>query len=359
MELTTTVFVDMARPINLAPSYICGKKGRARIYWRGHQMDLPGKKDSPESLQAFHQIASIIAVTGKFPGTENETKKPTVRDLSDRYLKYCQNYYTGSREAVYIGYAIKELCALWSDLQADEFTPLHLRAVRTALINRGQVRRTVNKRSQQIVACYAWGVVEGLIDPSVWYRLKAIRPIPKGREGAKDNPEKRPVPDSVFKRTIEVMKPHLVRSLWVQYHTGMRSQELLKMRPQDVDMRGSIWIYTIEKHKTVQKTGIKYVAIPKAAVEILQSCMPKHYSDRWFPWSVGWQRRAVEGACKRAGVAHWHPHQLRHGLATRISERISIEAARVLLGHTDVRTTKNYAAVSPEQLLELAEKAYL
>jgi len=86
--------------------------------------------------------------------------------------------------------------------------------------------------------------------------------------------------------------------------------------------------------------------------------MPKDYSQRWFPWTVGWQRRAVMGACKRAGVPHWHPHQLRHGLATRIANKVSVDAARILLGHTDARMTRNYAQITPEGLIALIDQVY-
>ena len=39
----------------------------------------------------------------------------------------------------------------------------------------------------------------------------------------------------------------------------------------------------------------------------------------------------------------WSPNQLRHSRATIIRERYGIEAAQVVLGHSDARTTEIYA----------------
>jgi integrase len=39
----------------------------------------------------------------------------------------------------------------------------------------------------------------------------------------------------------------------------------------------------------------------------------------------------------------WHPHQLRHSVATRVRRRFGLEAAQAVLGHTELGTTQVYA----------------
>lgn len=53
--------------------------------------------------------------------------------------------------------------------------------------------------------------------------------------------------------------------------------------------------------------------------------------------------KAVATAAKKAGVPHWHPHQLRHTAATLIAREAGWEAARVFLGHRSLDTTRIYA----------------
>ena len=43
------------------------------------------------------------------------------------------------------------------------------------------------------------------------------------------------------------------------------------------------------------------------------------------------------------GERCWYPHQLRHSAATRIRQRFGIEAARTVLGHSDIDTSEIYA----------------
>lgn len=348
----------MARPLNLEPSYICGKNGRARIYWRGKQADLPGLKDSPESLQAFYAAASLIVSTGSWVDSE-QVKIDTVQALADRYHLHCLQYYKGkSREPRYIKYALDAMTSLFGAVPVADFGPVHLKAIRKNLIAKDQVRRTVNKRATQIVACFAWAVEEGLVDPAVWQRLKSVRAIPKGREGARDNAKKKPISQSQWELTIESVSPRVRVALEVQALTGMRSSELLKMRPQDVDMTGEHWIYTIADHKTVDFIDEKLILIPRPAAEILLANMPKSYADRWFPWTVGWQQKAVLQAAKRAGVPHWYPHQLRHGFANQIANKISKQAAQWVLGHTAERTTETYVRPTASGLLQIANELF-
>ena len=61
---------------------------------------------------------------------------------------------------------------------------------------------------------------------------------------------------------------------------------------------------------------------------------------------------AVARGCKRAGVPHWHPNQLRHLFATEVRRTFGLEAAQVTLGHPRANITEVYA----ERNLTLAVK---
>ena len=53
---------------------------------------------------------------------------------------------------------------------------------------------------------------------------------------------------------------------------------------------------------------------------------------------------ADRGELKAWHKAHrWHPHQLRHALATSIRARFGLEASQVVLGHSRADTTQIYA----------------
>jgi integrase len=80
------------------------------------------------------------------------------------------------------------------------------------------------------------------------------------------------------------------------------------------------------------------------------------------------QRRALRGELNRWKVEHraevqewdrkhaWHPHQLRHGVATRLRKEFGVDIARIILGHTSPIVTEIYAELDREKALAVVGK---
>ncbi len=65
-------------------------------------------------------------------------------------------------------------------------------------------------------------------------------------------------------------------------------------------------------------------------------------------YDVDSYRRAIAYGIAKAGVPHWHPHQIRHTVGTEIREAHGVEAAQAVLGHKHLSTTEIYAKVQRE-----------
>lgn len=356
-------FPEMGRPLNTVPAYCYKDKDRGRIYWRGQTRDLPGKYKSAESWAAYHELCSIVEATGELPKKKSDPKSEsecrTMAHLGRLYLEAMREKFgEGSGEPVCRGYAIRACNKLYGSLPIEQFLPPQLKAVRDSLIKEGCVRRTVNKRARQLVKLIQWSVEEGYSHPDQWSRLKAVDPIGAGQFGAIDRPKIGPVPDSQFERTLKLVKPKAAAALQVLAITGMRTGELLKMRPCEVDKSGRHWLYLIEEHKTSKKTGAGIIVIPEPAVEILCAWMPRDYTQRWFPHGASWLRLAVARACDNAGIPRWHPHQLRHRFATNAAKVLDKQERQALLRHHDPRMTDLYTAEIAEELTGIADKLY-
>lgn len=173
----------------------------------------------------------------------------------------------------------------------------------------------------------------------------------------------------------------------------MRPQDVCNMRLCDIDMSGGeVWEYAPWEHKTEhvgkgKKKGKKnkiirwlgpkaqeilasYVAAkattpeaflfsPIDAVKYLdaekrmnrQSKVQPSQMDRSKPnpmikpgdkYTTGSYRTAIKRACKRGEIEEWSPNQLRHTWATYVEKKYGPEAARIILGHTNVDTTLIY-----------------
>ena len=116
---------------------------------------------------------------------------------------------------------------------------------------------------------------------------------------------------------------------WLLY-TGMRPEELLRLRPEHVH-NGTVYVQAT-------KTGIKERPVPlhpKLDLGILP-----------IPYGTSWLLKWFGRAGNRAGI-HLYPRLLRSTFATRLLEEgADIVTVQHLLGHEHIETTLRYLSVT-------------
>jgi integrase len=71
--------------------------------------------------------------------------------------------------------------------------------------------------------------------------------------------------------------------------------------------------------------------------------------DKYTPCSY---RKAIQTAAKAASVENWSPYQVRHLVGTALGG--SLEQAKAMLGHANIRTTERYAHIQASQSIAAA-----
>jgi integrase len=243
-------------------------------------------------------------------------------------------------------------------------------------------RGVINQRVGRIVRMFKWGVGEELVPETVYRSLAAVRGLEKGRSKARETEPVKPVPVAHVEAVLPYVLPPVAAMIRLQLLTGARPGELCIMRGCDLDVSGPVWLYRPASHKTkhrgkkrliplgpqgqaVVKEFLKsdtsaYLFSPRAAVEVLRELRRKERKSKVQPsqrcrkkrrpkrvpgerYDTMTYDRAVARACVKAGVPHWHPHQLRHTHATEVRRRYGLEAAQVALGHSQATVTEIYA----------------
>jgi integrase len=175
----------------------------------------------------------------------------------------------------------------------------------------------------------------------------------------------------------------------LQLLSGARPQEVISVRPCEVNTEGEIWLYQPSRHKTEHFDRRKVIMLGPKAQAVLKPWLDREPESYCFNPAevVAWHRQrsrrnykrqnapqneavaalsgntgirytrhsyrvAIQRACRRAGVPAWSPRQLRHTRATMIRHEFGLEAAKAVLGHTDTKVTEIYA----ERDLELAAR---
>jgi len=332
----------------------------------------------------------------RLPGVEGTDL--TVAELILSFWHHVEAHYrhpdgTPTSEVENFRYSLRPVRELYGHTLAAEFGPLALKAVRRKMIDDGLARGVINQRIGRFRAVFKWAVAEELVGPSAYHALQAIEGLKAGRSDAKDRAKVAPVADELVEAVLPHVSRHVAGMIRVQRLTGMRPGEVCKMKRSEIDMSGDVWVYRPTRHKTSWRGKERAVGIGPRAQDVLrefftlaiddyvfspararverfatmrearvspvqpsQRCRKKHKPRRrpGEHFTRHSYANAVNRACAKAGVAPWHPNQLRHTFATEVRKRFGLEAAQVGLGHAKADVTQVYAESNAELMAAIA-----
>jgi integrase len=161
-------------------------------------------------------------------------------------------------------------------------------------------------------------------------------------------------------RLLDACSSHLYPIVLCALETGMRRGEILSLRWEDVDLEHRI-LYVGET-----KTGIpRHVPISSRLANTLLSRARNGASEYLFAGKRGMGghgkpfhdvRTSFKNACRRAGVAGFRFHDLRHTAASHmVMAGVPVKVVGEILGHTTVSMTERYSHLLPEHKLRAVE----
>ncbi len=256
-------------------------------------------------------------------------------------------------------------------------------------------RKYLNRQIGRIIHMFRYATQPGrrLVPPTVWHDLKTLDGIRQGDATAADTGDFPPAPVEDLRAAIDAAPPTLAAMIRLQWLTGMRPGELVKMRTIDIVEAGDFWEYRPPIHKNAWRRQKRVVMLAEEARQILESrlrddverpifcpadVMPERRAMRVklrkTPLNQGnrpgYSRRTREGgkpakapglgyttqsynaaintACRHAGVEPFGANRIRHTAGTQARAGSgSLDAAQVILGHKDARSTQRYAEPDP------------
>ncbi|XZE21827.1 tyrosine-type recombinase/integrase [Pirellulaceae bacterium SH449] len=395
------------------PSYRRHSSGQARVTINGKDY-LLGEYGSPRSKREYARLIAEWGAQDNSRSFGIPVEQYTVVELIADYVKYAKQYYgIGTRSEYHrIKPALAVMKRLYGPTPAVEFGPVSFKAVRGTIANEGDRSRVyVNKLAERIVRMLRWAVGEGKLPPAVADAVGMVAPLKKDKTNLREMDEVQPVAIEMVEQTL----PHLSRvvadMVRFQRETGCRPGEVCSIQPGMVDRTNpDVWEINLHNHKNAWRGKKRTIYVPKKAQEILsryllraadaycfspkdskKEVIEERSAKRVTPLSCGNrpgtnrkakpQRvpgesyttqsygKAVYRACqaawpvpkgmrKKADIAQWRkdhtwsPNQLRHTFATKIRKELGIEAASVLLGHSELDTTQIYAQRDKESAIE-------
>jgi integrase len=151
-----------------------------------------------------------------------------------------------------------------------------------------------------------------------------------------------------------VMDPRDWDVVLLALETGLRREELFKLRWDQVDLESGLLCLPLPKGGTP-----RYVPLSDQAKRVLRSFDSFLRSPWVFPGitvdkpmdSRAFIRRHVEPALRRAGIVGVSWHTLRHTSASRrIMAGVDLVSVKEILGHRDIQTTLRYSHLDTRHL---------
>lgn len=395
-------------PKRRIPKYSLHKAtGQTRVFIDGRDHYL-GPHGSEESKRRYRELIDDWRLRNETPAACDLTIGQLVL-LYDNHIR--EHYVKDGKqtsEVLCIQIALRPLVAMFGKIQAGDFGPSKLIAVRKKMIDAGRERKSINRNIGRIVRMFKWGVAQELCRAEVVTALECVQGLQRGRSKAVETPPVKPVPID----RVEAIRGHVTRPVWgmirFQLATGCRPGEAVLLRGCDITMTGSVWEYRPESHKTEHHDKKRIILIGPQGKEVVREFLKTDLSAYLFSPQAADKRRnkaranrpgkryrrdsyatAIRRACEivfgmpeeirnipkalksipdaeQAAERNrlkqmasewrtehcWAPNQLRHTAATLIRAKADLDTARTVLGHSSTVITEVYA----ERDLEAARK---
>jgi len=271
---------------------------------------------------------------------------PTFEDFSSDYINH-QMDVIKKRSWKRDQLAIKHLNQIFGELKLSEITPKSIDDYKRLRI-KDVAPATVNRELEVARALFNLA--------SKWDKFFGKNPVSEAGLFKLNNQKERILTIEEENRLLECAPPYLKSILICALNTGMRKNEILTLKWENVDLDNNLLIIDVINNKSKK---VKRIPINSKLRKILLSQRLKSGGNKFvFLSSKGEHyscqdslNRAFHLALKKANIQGLRFHDLRHTAATRMVEKgVNIVAVSKILGHSDIKITMRYA--HPEDSLK-------
>jgi integrase len=284
------------------------------------------------------------------------TKKPTVSELCDRFLKV---YVDGGEVAAATGRGYRQniehdIRPGLGKLRVDEVRATHITALLEPITpgQRGHVRATLNR----------------LFTRAILWEMRDTNPVkgqdkpknPDAREGYRLTKDELRIVGNAIKAHREAL-PQLCGLVGILALTGMRPGEVIGSKqggkPQrpwdDIDLKRGAIRLPAKAHKTGKRAGARTVYLCPEAVAWIKGIQKD--GDLIFG---GWQNGAKSWAEFRVplGLEHVQLYDLRHTYISIADELVTPKTRSILVGHSSKSMSDHYTHKLDPELVKGAAK---
>lgn len=304
----------------------------------------------------YDKVKGEVVESRWFDRLQGEDK--TFKEMMDKYEAEHVSQKRSARQ--YKGY-IKNLRSYFKDATISEITP--------SLINEYKVMRrkdsvgsaTVNRELAVLKNAFNKALREW-----EWVKENPVTRIPMEKE---PSGRVRFLTEKEFERLYNVCSEWLKPIVLTARHTGMRKENILSLKWNQVDLFRRV--INLEQTKNDERLCIP---INDTLMEVLKKLAKvRHIGSQYVFLHPNAQKRSAKGtfngkryyevktsfqkALMKAGIENFRFHDLRHCFASALVQRgVDLYLVQKLLGHKDGKMTQRYAHLASENLRDAVLK---
>ncbi len=187
-----------------------------------------------------------------------------------------------------------------------------------------------------------------------WEKVET-NPVKKIKMYKEDNVKEWILTNDEIKRLIETASSHLKPILMIALNTGMRRNEILSLKWENVNMsKGYI---LIENSKSGKPRKIPMNLLVREAFRNIERVSEFVFYNSKTNNYIKDIKTAFKSACERAEIKELRLHDLRHTSATKMIEAgVDLVTVSKILGHSSIQMTMRYAHPTPENMQRAVNK---
>jgi integrase len=327
-------------------------------YWWVDLTDTSGKRVRRSTGTTKRKEAKALEAKWKLETHQQQQwGMQPARTFDELMVNYLRETQTEKQSAERDRYSTKQLRRAFTTISLDEIGPTEIAEYKRMRKRDGVKQSTVAKELRLLSSAinharreWGWDVpnaVQGRCPPESPGRIRWIT-------------EKEAM--NLIAAARSKRAPWLVDFIELGLSTGMRSGEMLKLTWDRVDLSQRLIYLSPEDQKNATHGSVPINDTARAALlrrfHFKQANCP---TSSWVFCSFNGQHlksvsNSFAGACRRAGITDFTPHDLRHTCASwLVQSGAPLRTVAELLRHKDIRTTMRYAHLSPEDTRDAVE----
>ncbi len=187
-------------------------------------------------------------------------------------------------------------------------------------------------------------------------KYRWIDNVPYVRKLEESEGRSRYLTPSESKRLLDHCAEHLKPIVTFALHTGLRKQNVLRLRWENVDLdQGKCWVLSSE-HKNRKARGVTLNSVALGVLRELAIYKVSPYVFNYRGRPIGDVKTGLKRACERAGLKDISFHTFRHTYASLLAQQnVSTLVLKELGGWKSMQMAQRYAHLNDDGLREYQE----